>query len=666
MSLTKLFNAKYFYQNMRKSAQWLVVFVGLIPILNTIIFLLEATYSGSNYVATLGGISAFTIFGMFIFPFVLAACLFDFIFKKKSVDFMGSMPISKRCIFTTNMIGGSLVIIVMLFVTGLLMWISSLFFTTVTIPFLLLLDYFLLALVGYLFVFAAASLGFAASGNMITGIIVTLLLLFLLPFSKQYVLYSVNRFETNTAYIGCDSDACIPEVYSCMDNSSCREHKRDNEYAFFTSEMKDQHIYSLPYSFVSNILWVNPNGYSIEFDGSQILLTFCLTIIYIGIGYYVFSHKKLEITETSFGNFYHHFFVKVGTLVPICTVIYELMNVSSIFFFLFLLAMLIAYCFIYDLITRKKIEFPCQTILYFLGSVAILLGSSYIINHITFIDNSRVFEENNISKIVYEDSSEKGIQIYDIEDKTLKAKVLSLLTNSKASCEQECFSFPITLIVKGKEYTTELYLTSEETQNLREDLKESATLRDISFNHVYAASIGDFYLTAKDRKNLLKIAPKEEELESCLVNQTVYMYTYKHHRQERTAISSCRSLELQQLVAQYTNQEIAKTYPEWGFVSVIYPPDPSLTLLFKYYSEDISDFVIRHLDDPVDISKDMIVLHIGYYSDAQEIKFYTNAKEEFFTFVDHLKEEASNDKEYQSWLESWLADDLENDGDANE
>jgi ABC-type transport system involved in multi-copper enzyme maturation permease subunit len=152
MNLKKLFNYKYLFQNVKKSAQLLSIFVGLVPILNTIFLILKATSTSGGYLASLEDISAFTIIGMYILPYILVACLFDFMFKKRSVDFIGSMPISKKSIFVTNMIGGGMIIVVMLLISTILMGMTSLIFPNIYLPFGMLVDYFLIFLVGYLFI----------------------------------------------------------------------------------------------------------------------------------------------------------------------------------------------------------------------------------------------------------------------------------------------------------------------------------------------------------------------------------------------------------------------------------------------------------------------------------------------------------------------------------
>ena len=62
-------------------------------------------------VAYAGGYATGTLLGTFILPIIISICLFNYIYKKKSVDFINSMPISRKSIFITNTILGIIIII---------------------------------------------------------------------------------------------------------------------------------------------------------------------------------------------------------------------------------------------------------------------------------------------------------------------------------------------------------------------------------------------------------------------------------------------------------------------------------------------------------------------------------------------------------------------------
>ena len=101
MNLMKLFNINFLKQNFKKSKVILSIFIGLIPILNTIILIMSFNNNG-NYVLGFTEVSIINFIGVYILPVIVSICLFNYIYKKKSVDFVNSMPISRKSIFITN------------------------------------------------------------------------------------------------------------------------------------------------------------------------------------------------------------------------------------------------------------------------------------------------------------------------------------------------------------------------------------------------------------------------------------------------------------------------------------------------------------------------------------------------------------------------------------
>ena len=140
MNLRKSLNLNYLFQNLKKSRNILAIFIGLIPILNTIILIMMLT-SDSNYILGFAEISIINIIGIYILPIVISICLFNYIYKRKSVDFINSMPISRKSIFITNTILGIIIFTTMLLINTILTYTTCLIFKS-PIPFMMLFDYF--------------------------------------------------------------------------------------------------------------------------------------------------------------------------------------------------------------------------------------------------------------------------------------------------------------------------------------------------------------------------------------------------------------------------------------------------------------------------------------------------------------------------------------------
>ena len=192
MNLMKNFNLNYLIQNIKKSKNVLAILTILIPILNTIILIMMLT-SNRTHILSFSEISITNIIGIYILPIVISICLINYIYKRKSVDFINSMPLSRKSIFITNTILGIIIFTTMLLINTILTYTTCLIFKS-PIPFMMLFDYFWFYLLVYIFAFTATNLSMTISGNAITQIVLTLLLFFLVPFMSFY------RISINEAY----------------------------------------------------------------------------------------------------------------------------------------------------------------------------------------------------------------------------------------------------------------------------------------------------------------------------------------------------------------------------------------------------------------------------------------------------------------------------------
>ena len=279
MNLTKLFNINYLRQNLKKSKVILLIFTLLIPILNTLALIMTSINS-NNYVPSLLDISMINIVGIYFLPLVISICLFNFMFKKKSVDFINSMPISRKSIFVTNTIGGLLIFLVMLIVNALLIGMVSLMFN-IPIPFIMLLDYVLIWFSIYMFAFTIANLAMSISGNAITGIIVSLLLIFFVPFMLNYTNILKEENNSNNYYIEVKDENTIPENYTCSENDiECNLNKQLNKYEVYMTKVTNK-----KYNPMFNFIFGGIYEYDHEIEIYTNITIVLLSIIYIIVGY---------------------------------------------------------------------------------------------------------------------------------------------------------------------------------------------------------------------------------------------------------------------------------------------------------------------------------------------------------------------------------------------
>ena len=182
MNLTKWFNGKYLWQNLKKSKGILAVLILIIPVITTLIIISENASPYDFYIEEYT-LSSVNLVGMYIVPFIISVLLTGYIYKRSSVDFINSMPMNRKTIYFTNFVGGVLVILAIQLLTLVTSLVCTKIFTEVFIPIQMIIDIFTLMLTSYIFVFSVSMLAQTISGNVITQIVVVALILFLIPFS---------------------------------------------------------------------------------------------------------------------------------------------------------------------------------------------------------------------------------------------------------------------------------------------------------------------------------------------------------------------------------------------------------------------------------------------------------------------------------------------------
>ena len=322
MNLMKLFNLKYLMQNIKKSKMAIILFLSIVPIFTALTIILNNSY---YYALEFYQLGLANIIFMYITPFILSFCLFGYVYKKKDIDFVCSMPISRKSIFVTNTIGGIILILISQFITFLLSWVLGL--ATGTMVFTgMIWDLFLYQTLAYIFMFAIANLAMTVSGNVITQMIVTILILFLIPATTFYY------------------DLWQGSYYDLVDGN----YTVNADYT-----IRNVRTYTAP-----SLIFGAVNSYwQYEPSTASALKMIILSVAYILIGYYLFEKKKMENAGESFEKPNTHFFVKALTLIPFAMILAPCIDEDEWEAALFLIAIVAVYYFIYDLITNKKHKF---------------------------------------------------------------------------------------------------------------------------------------------------------------------------------------------------------------------------------------------------------------------------------------------------------------------
>lgn len=664
----KLFNLNYLIQNLKKSKNILAISICLVPILNTIILIMTLT-SNYNHILTFSEISITNLIGIYILPIVISTCLFNYIYKKQSVDFINSMPISRKSIFITNTILGIIIFTIMLLVNTILTYTTCLIFNS-PIPFMMLFDYFWFYLVVYIFAFTTTNLAMTISGNTITQIILTILLFFLIPFISFYTT-TTPAIKGNLSFnlIECNEEACKPVKYFCYNDKNCEKHKELNKYYQDFSPVIENN-YTLPFNLLANT--INYSKTSI-ISTISVIKMLILSIIYTILGYILFLKRKMEVTETTFKNPHIHNLVKSLTLVPVIAITYEIVKSEKPIFMIFAIVILLIYYFVYDLITKKSIQNIKLSCIYFILTTIILTTT------FNFIDKPINYEQS----LNYNEIKEIAIDLSDYLPITNKEKlyidnkeIISLITKSMLNTEHEHQEF-INLYIKttnNKEYNSYVGIDTT-TYSVLLDFLETENdylkhYKNININEVYAITIGNKIYNKEEAQPILKLIEKtlnnltlkeyfNLQQKYGYINDEYYikLYTYNNHESQLFEINGYINYDLLNKIVNIHNLQLK------DHITPIIPDNYSLyyknAYLKEYYNIDfyvirsakkeLYEFILKNINDKVDMKKEFFIFNITI--NGIEYTFTTNKVQEVKELLTKKYNEIKDQEEYQKYYQ---------------
>lgn len=633
MNLTKLFNKNYFIQNILKSKAVIALIVGIVPILNAIFLMTISSGSQTPVVADLRDISILNIMGMYVIPVILSLCLFGYVFKKKSVDFINSMPLTRKTIFVTNSIGGILLIIIMMLINVLLLGIESLIFTNLIIPFQMIIDYFVLWTVSYIFVFTVANIATSLAGNHVTMLVLTAIILFFIPFMHNYITGFNGQMYTTPYYAAQfkDIDGTDKEIF--VDT--------------YVKKIQEDTNYTWPYNYISCIFKGNVSGYSTE----SIVKMIILSIAYFFIGIYLFEKRKMEVNETSFKNTHMHMLVKSLTLIPIGIFYMVLINdISSFTVSLFIFGLIIAYCLIYDLITAKSIKDIKLGTIYFVITAILTVGIYYGVDKIN--NNRSQITGINVSDI---QSVAFHIDEVDYTNKYSDYKMNGVYLNNERLLEivrknmqdskyKEC-SMKVNLkLNNNEEYETDLYLQTEDYNEIVNIvLNNNVYMKEyinIDYSKVHSLTVDKFVVTGNELDEAL------QKLEIILANvelmdayklpniyTTIALELYEDHENKTYSIPLNINKELLEGYIKESNENAKElTNLEFDIYSVrLFNFERTMAGYYEEFIEDkcksdLATHVITSVNESVDVTKPLLRIRIsaGYRGKYKNAEYFTN------------------------------------------
>lgn len=547
MNLMKLFNLKYLKENIKKSKGLLAFCLGVVPLINFLVLIIHVISLDNRLeILDFPTVSTITFLGLFIIPFIIAVSLFGFVFKRKSVDFVLSKPISRRSIYLTNIIGGIILITIFMLLNSLIYILFGLIFSNLIIPISLIVDYFILFLVSYIFIFIVSSLAITISGNLMGSIVLILIIICLSPLLHCInVLYS--DFNPSTVYLECTNESCKPSNYKCH-NDACINHLRNNEYKVYGTKIHELTFTAPFYSLES---FQNNTFYS----SKSIIKMLVLIPIYSVIGYYLFKKRKMENNETSFKNSKVHYFVKGITIIPVSFICYLIIKDASEIGILVSIFIILIYSIVYDLITRKEIYQVLKSSAISLSTLAVFLGI-YGIYDLKMNNHSVTIKD--INEIVMEGISIKSKNNYQVFNENITGQELidrlireTLEPNSDKGSRKY---FNVTT-KQNQKYNLGFYWTNDTNKIIKEILRQEklAYFKELNYNQIN-------YVDAE-----IKPTKKIKELiKETMLNIDKYSYEenesllevaiYRNHKYEKFYIMPMLNKELDKYVLNEKNK----------------------------------------------------------------------------------------------------------------
>lgn len=611
MSLAKLFNFKYFIQNIKKSKMAIILFLSIVPIFTALTIITTSSYSAMLEFYELG---LANIIFMYITPFVLSFSLFGYVYKKKSIDFIGSMPISRKSIFVTNTLGGIILIIISQLITLLISLLIGVFTNGIIFP-EMLFDIFLYQTIAYVFVFIVSNLAMSVSGNLLTQIVVTLLVLFIIPVSVFYFdLWNGSNYDIVDGYYNVNSYYSLEGIRS----------------------------YTAP----SMIFALTNSNAEYGFNAISLIKMIILSTIYVILGYMMFEKKKLETAGESFENKYVHMIVKGLTLIPFAMILVALIDSSEWEAISFIIAIIAVYYLVYDLITNKKNKIG-QNILAMMATVLVLCSVYGIIANAGENVDLEI-ELEDIDKILITDVAYRltGLN-YEINDKELIEKIMYDAASDRDYKNGERVKLELKM-ENGKRLSYRPYIN----YNIIEQILEEAVLEEFEIKEIEYNENIEFN---KEQRNKLKVALNNAIKEKGITNlfntlrnedysYYVYGYEYENHMVRKITYPIVASEEIFNIVVSAENSNAAE------FIRKRESHDLYLNLYnikdFRYYGdcpEELKAYILKNKDVDCNMNKEYVVLRID------NVRFFTNDIENVINII-------KNSKEYKKFANQDLED----------
>ena len=653
MNLTKYFNKNYLKENIKKSKGLIALLVIVVPLITTLSILFLSRSENYTKLLDIGEMIWPNLICMYIIPVVLSLVLFGYVYKKSSVDFINSMPLNRKTIFITNTVAGILLITVIQVLTLIAIFLCNSLCSTVTVFPQMLIDIFISMWVSYLFMFLTTNLAMTLSGTFLTQVVLTMLILFLVPFTE-----SMFNYNQTTVF-----------DYEMVNKSG-----DDTTFANIISSKNKN--YTMPY----NIIWNAGDG---MYSNESILKMAVLGIVYLALGTYFFQKRKMENAEESFSNDKVHLLVKALTIFPMIVVLNR-MGVSGAEN-IFVINLIVIYYFVYDFIVKRKIKF--------IKSVVALVVTLVVLQGIVAGADKVFIPKDNINKVKRSDVAKISIEFenYYYYGSTLDLKDSYFIDNREivdfvfeaAFGAQNPYTYGIDNEVYGlqtiyigietdnnKKYTISVELVDKDIDKLLNLLeKEDKYVESLKDSYKINSKIllGNAVLVEDEKKikneieNAIDNMSLKEIFDMTKSPTNIYlrkMY-YQDHLVKSKVIPVDTNNQILKLVADNQNNYVNKNFNklmdentrvrnysvEYGNLGYDEEDYKKFRNYFEYTSNLIDKFIEENKDEKIDPNEKCYAIRIYAYPYFEENSYlFTNKTDEIDEIIKKEKSLKSGDK----------------------
>ncbi len=665
MNLTKLFNFKYFKENLKKSKGVVALLLTIIPIFTLLFVVLALNSDEYISVPEKGDISFINYFGMYSATIVISYILFGYVYKKKSVDFINSQPINRKTIFFTNTIGGILLIGLIQLITAIVLLICSLVLPNIIIFSQMIFDCFLLFWIGYSFVFVATNLAMTISGTFCTQLVLTMLILFLVPFCMDSSVY-FRESQNYNMIVG------------------------EESYNIF---LQPEKYYTLPYQ-PFHMMFSTGGSSNVDWFSSQsVSRMLVLGIIYYFVGLHLFKKRKMENNEESFFNEKMHVIVKALTILPMI-IILNIVDAGTEFN-IFAVALIITYYFIYDFIVKRKMKLK-SSIIYLILTLVALQGLCSIVSMINVanilhrrpelnvediaeirIDSYNYMAKNeyyvnnevlkfggyidnkDIIKTIFESKIKEDAEIEKMQENAEVIEVIgsdteivetatptTIATNEEDYYRDYSARCNISIKTKmGKVYYMQVSVLSEDFKDvikkLSEDEEYVSNIKNtytkegiITINNLILVENEEKEELNKEIENIVNNMELQELIEINNTTETagINRYFYKNHKLQGVACQDSLNENILKFVSKRLNDATIKMLrEEQNYHNFnVFPKNLNYRIYFSSLSNEVREFILNSKSEEFDVTKPYYVINLG---GRHTFQFYTNKVEEIEQFI---------------------------------